>query len=627
MPTTINQLPTVTSTEVQGGDQLPLYSSNNGDARKLSLSALLAYFKTTFTNPNFVETINVPVNGFNYSMTDSSDYQWLSLRPAGALASGTVNLPDGGSLVDGQEVLITTTETITSISWNNPSVANRYGFPTSIDREVSLKAKYSKNGNSWHRINQTMQIPILNGIFSDDSPSVRNSYPLNLQPVAQRNGVSNGFLRPADGIIQNGTGAGSDRGAINWNDVCYRVMGSNLVRVNSDGSVDTLGNVGDDGNLVTFDYSFDRLAIASGLKLWYYDGSLTQVTDIDLGNVVDMIWIDGYFMTTDGANIVVTTLTDPTSVLPTDYAASEIDPDPVLSLKKLRNEAVVINRYTIEYFRNIGGTGFPFQRIEGAQVQKGCVGTHANCVYLETLAFVGGSRNEQNGVYLAANGQAQKISTRSIDEILEGYTEAQLSKIKVEPRNDKSSQLLYIHLPDRTLVYDGAASQEMGQNVWFILSSGLGGPSKYQAQSFVYCYNRWLVGDPTSSRVGYFTDDVGTHWGNHISWEFGTQLIYNDSQGALFHELELVALTGRIDSDDDPEISTSFSRDGVKWSNDKYIKAGKEGDRTKRLRWLRQGVVKNFRTQRFKGDSQAHISFLRLEARLEPLYRVQWQIN
>ena len=152
MPTTINQLPTVTSTEVQGGDQLPLYSSNNGDARKLSLSALLAYFKTTFTNPNFVETINVPVNGFNLSMTDSSDYQWLNLRPAGTLASGTINLPDGNSLVDGQEVIISTTQDITAASFTSPNVSERNGFPTTLTATAPLKAKYSKTSDSWNKV-------------------------------------------------------------------------------------------------------------------------------------------------------------------------------------------------------------------------------------------------------------------------------------------------------------------------------------------------------------------------------------------------------------------------------------------------------------------------------------------
>ena len=196
-----------------------------------------------------------------------------------------------------------------------------------------------------------MQIPILNGVFTDNDPEIRASYPVNLTPVAVESGLSSGYLRPSDGIIKNGTGLGIARGGINWNDACYRVMGSKLVLVAEDGTVTTLGDVGGSTANVTMDYSFDRLAIASDNKLWYWDdATLTQVTDVDLGTVLDVVWVDGYFMTTDGENLVVTELNDPTAVNPLKYGSSEIDPDPVEALLKLRNEVYALNRYTIEIF-------------------------------------------------------------------------------------------------------------------------------------------------------------------------------------------------------------------------------------------------------------------------------------
>jgi hypothetical protein len=176
-----------------------------------------------------------------------------------------------------------------------------------------------------------MQIPIASGIYTDTSPAIRTSYPVNMVPVPVDSGISEGFLRPADGIVQNGTGPGVDRGGINWRGVCYRVMGTSLCSISSTGTVTTLGSVGGT-DLVTFDYSFDRLAIASNNNLFYWDGStLTQVTDPDLGEVLDVVWVDGYFMTTDGTSLVVTELTDPTAVNPLKYGSSEIDPDPVVA--------------------------------------------------------------------------------------------------------------------------------------------------------------------------------------------------------------------------------------------------------------------------------------------------------
>lgn len=466
-----------------------------------------------------------------------------------------------------------------------------------------------------------MQIPILNGIHTDNGPDLRTSYPVNIVPVPKQSGISNGFLRPADGLVANGSGPGIDRGGVNWQGTCYRVMGTKLVTVENNGTVTELGDVGGPvDSLVTFDYSFDRLAIASGGRLYYWDGAtLTQVTAPALGVVLDVVWVDGYFMTTDGQFLVVTELSDPTQVNALKYGSSEVDPDPVVALLKVRNEVYALNRNTIEVFDNVGGEFFPFERIDGAQIQKGVVGTFACCIYTESVAFLGSGRNEAPAIYIGANGQALKISTQEIDEILLSYTETQLSSVKLETRNDKSHQHLYVHLPDRTLVYDAAASEALGDQVWFTLTTSTTGFSQYRARNLVWAYDKWLVGDPQSSNVGYMVDTIGEHWGQIVRWEFGTLIVYNDGKGALFNELELVSLTGRVAIGVDPQISTSYSLDGLSWSQERYIKVGTNGNTKKRLVWFQQGHMRNWRIQRFSGNSQAHLSFARLEAQLEGL--------
>ena len=465
-----------------------------------------------------------------------------------------------------------------------------------------------------------MQIPILSGIFSDNTPELRTSYPLNLVPVPKQSGISNGFLRPGDGIVANGTGPGIDRGGINWQGSLYRVMGTKLVEINSAGTVTTLGDVGGPiTELVSFDYSFDQLAIASGGRLYYWNGALTQVTDPDLGVVLDFCWVDGYFMTTDGEFLIVTELSNPLTVNPLKYGSSEVDPDPVVALLKLRNEVYALNRNTIEVFDNVGGTLFPFARIDGAQIQKGVVGTQACCIYMERIAFLGSGRNEAPSIYVGAAAVTEKISTQEIDNILLQYTEAQLALVKLESRNDKNHQHLYVHLPDRTLVYDASASEALQTPVWFILTTTLNGFAQYRARNMVWVYDKWMVGDPQSSNIGYLVQDTGHHWGEQVRWEFGTMIVYNESNGALFTELELVSLTGSVALGKNPQISTSYTLDGQSYSQEKFISVGTIGNRKKRLAWFQQGHMRNWRIQRFRGDSDAHVSYVRLEAQIEAL--------
>jgi hypothetical protein len=464
-----------------------------------------------------------------------------------------------------------------------------------------------------------MQIPILNGIFTDSDAEFRTSYPRNLIPVPKEQGISKGYLKPADGIVEFGIGPGTDRGAVNWNGECFRVMGTKFVKVNSAGAVVVLGDVGGTGQ-VTFDYSFDRLAISSGGAFYYWDGAtLTKVTDSDLGGVIDFIWVDGYYMTTDGVSLVVTELNDPFSVNPLKYGSAEADPDRIVGILKLRSEPYAIGRYTIEGFRNIGGNLFPFQRIEGAQIMRGAIGTYACCVYLEAIAFVGGGRNEPCAVWLGLNGTSAKISTREIDTILQQYSEEELSTIVVEARVEKGWNLLYIHLPDQCLVYDAEGSKVVGEPVWFSLTSSIVGNGEYRAKNLVWAYGKWIFGDPTSNKLGTYSNLISSHYGEINGWDFGTLIIYNQSRGAIFHELELIALPGSVALADRPFIWTSYSLDGKTWSNEVPRPAGRQGHYDARINWLQQGNMINWRIQRFRGTSEAHMSFARLEARIEPL--------
>ena len=464
-------------------------------------------------------------------------------------------------------------------------------------------------------------IPILSGI-SASGADFRSAYPVNLVPVPKVQGISQGYLRPAEGIVAVADGGGANRGGTRWRDKQYRVMGNRFVRVDEDGTVTFVGNV-TGTNWVSFAESFDYLAINGGGNIYLYDGvTFAQITDVDLGVSLDVEWINGYFISTDGTSLVVTDLSNPFSVNPLRYGSSEISPDPVVSLLKLRNEIYAMNRFTIEVFAAVSnpGLGFPFGRIDGAQIMKGVIGSRACCEFMQALAFLGGGDHEPPSVWLGGGGDATKVSTREIDDILRAYPDTVLETAVLEARSDRSHQFLYIHLPDKALVYDGAASASMEQPVWFVLQSG-STPAGYRARGMVWCYNRWNVADPFGTKIGYLTDAVGSHYGDDTLWEFTTPIIYNGGKGVQVHELELVALTGDVALGDDPTIATQYSGDGVRWSQPRYIRAGRKGELAKRLVWDRQGTFTNWRIQRFSGDSRAHIAFARLEAELEMLAR------
>jgi hypothetical protein len=147
----IYQLPL--QTQVSGGDQFAVYSPNTGDARRLPVSALLSYFQQTFAAPTLATNIYTPTTGFSIGVpTPVAQQQWMLLQPAGTLATGTVTLPLNTATPDGTEVLITTTQQITTFTLGLNGAAAAFGDPLTLAAEDFFRMRFVQATNSWYRI-------------------------------------------------------------------------------------------------------------------------------------------------------------------------------------------------------------------------------------------------------------------------------------------------------------------------------------------------------------------------------------------------------------------------------------------------------------------------------------------
>jgi len=150
MPT-INQLPLLA--QVSPGDQLPVYTPNNGDARRLPVSQLLTYFQQSFASPTMAVNLYVPGNGFSIAVpTPISEQQWVILQPAGPLAAGTVTLPLNTGVPDGTEILITTTQNITALTIGINGAAAIFGNVTTLAAGSAVRYRFYQATNSWYAI-------------------------------------------------------------------------------------------------------------------------------------------------------------------------------------------------------------------------------------------------------------------------------------------------------------------------------------------------------------------------------------------------------------------------------------------------------------------------------------------
>lgn len=405
-----------------------------------------------------------------------------------------------------------------------------------------------------------VKIPLETGV-KGDSFRLKADLAVNMMPRAVADGVSNGAsFSPCPGAVATDMTPGVCRGVFMWRDAEYRIFGSWFGRVSRGGKFVKIAEIDDARTPVGMAGGFDRMAVVSAGKAYYYDTArgLYQITAENLGGVTDVVWSSGYFLFTDGTNIIAADLADPTKIESFSYGSSEASPDPVEQLLTLRGEVVAVNRNTIEFFYPAGQGFFPFARNTGAQINRGGAGPRCAAVFQEGIVFLGSGAGEPLGVYAAAGGQSQKISNTAVDDELSRLTEAQAALSLVEPLG----QMLFVHTEIGTLVYDAEASVLSGMPCWHIRTTT---NATYSPRYFCTRDHVTHVADRDGGLLGILSDDDLRHFGKKTKRQTSTMFAFYDTNRAIINELQL-QICDEI-SIGQGRIVMQYSEDGKVWSH------------------------------------------------------------
>lgn len=147
----INQL--AAADQVQPSDQIPIYSSANGDARKASLTLLKAFFQegVTASDDKITQYAAPSATAFSVQVNDDADSVWLVLTPTAGFAAGTLVLPSRTKCADRQEILVNCTQAVTAltISGNGSTVT---GAPTTLAANAFFRLRFDAVMSTWYRV-------------------------------------------------------------------------------------------------------------------------------------------------------------------------------------------------------------------------------------------------------------------------------------------------------------------------------------------------------------------------------------------------------------------------------------------------------------------------------------------
>lgn len=458
-------------------------------------------------------------------------------------------------------------------------------------------------------------VNLIKGDRVDPKTDYRDALPVNMYAIKKPILGADGYMLCYPGLTKVADGSGVDRGA-NYNDRfddLFRVSGDKLIQLNTNNTTTVLGTI--PGTLqASMPYSFNTQAVIADGRMFLYSPSsgFSEITDTDLGNPIDGVWVDGYYFLTDGEFIYHTDITDESSIDPLKFATAEFMPDKSLGVGKTQdNKVIVFGRYTIEYFIDVATANFAFQREQTRAQKIGIVATHAKCELGGKWYITGGRKNDAVSVHMLSLGRADKVSTREVDKILAGYTEPELADMRMECRTEDDVAFLLVHLPNETLCFNESISKTFGKdNAWTILKTDVQGDSPYRAINGVFDARKadWIYGDKLNGNIGKLDNSVFTHYGETVEWILYTAFL--DLDGMSIDEIEIETIPGNT-SFDDATVAFSMTSDGQTYGKEWFNMYGEPLDYGKRFYLRRLGDVRDWTGFKFRGATKSRMSFAR----------------
>jgi hypothetical protein len=471
-------------------------------------------------------------------------------------------------------------------------------------------------------------LEIANGFYVSDSLPLSAQRCINWIPVIPQAAALNArALFDVPGLTLFSSVTGVNRGAQEMKEISYFVNGNTLYSVSSAGVATAHGTIEGSGRVSLANNGQYLVVVVPGGKGYAYnnaDNTLTQITDVDYRASDTVVYKDGYFVfsSSDGTVFFNSNLNNPFQFDGLDIGTAEINPDRIVGLHVNHNELFVCGSETIELFQNVGGAGFPFQRIPGANIQKGVHARFSLVEFDNTFMFIGGGLNERPAIWkVAGSSSVNKLSTSAIDNAIQEFTADEIANAFAWTYSSGGNFFAGFtfestRIPCKTFVYDATTSALSGQSTWHERQSGVTDNS-WRVNSIVSVYGKLLVGDALGGNIGYIDKDNFTEYGEVMVQERSSQPFSAGGLPVFAGELQLTMESGvglTIGQGSDPQIRMDYSDDGGRtFSSEFWRSYGKIGEYNSVPTWRRQGRIPKHRILRFKTSEPVKSVIIKLE--------------
>ena len=406
-----------------------------------------------------------------------------------------------------------------------------------------------------------------------------NFYP-EVQPEGARSKV---VLHGTPGLELFATcGSSNVTGLYTFQDTLYAVSDGTLYSIDSSGTATSIGSVGT--GRVSIADNGTQMVIVNGINGYVYDGTtLSQITDSAFYPSATVAFQDGYFIfeRKDTGQFFISAINDGTDFDGLDYATAESAPDDTLAVWSDHREIWLFGEQTIEVWFNSGDADFPFERNNGAMIERGLGATHSVAQLDNTLCWLG----DDLIVYRANGYTPTRISQFGVEAAISGYSTTSDAFAYTYADSGHTFYVLTFPTESKTWVYDASAG------LWHERSYWDAAEYRHRSNCYVKCYGKHFVGDFENGNIYEMSLDTYSDNSDEIRRQANSSHIHNDGERMFHSRIEIFMESGvGLLGEDDPQAMLKWSNDGGKtWGNEHWKSMGAIGEYGKRIVWNRLG--------------------------------------
>jgi hypothetical protein len=479
-----------------------------------------------------------------------------------------------------------------------------------------------------------MKSPILGSAYVARSVNAADNRMINLFPeIIPEGGKDPAFLNRAPGLkLEVTVGVGPIRGLWAFGGYLYVVSGNTLYKVSDTYAITTIGLVANDGPVSMADDGIHLFVACNGPSFVYNANTQVygQVTDPDFPGALTVSYLDGYFVFIEpnSQRVWTTTLLNPLSIDPLDFASAEGSPDDLISSIVNHSEVWLFGTNSVEVWYNAGGSGFPLQRIQGAFNEIGCAATFSVAKLDNGLFWLAADARGRGMVYRANGYTGVRVSTHAVEWQIQRYGNISDAIAYTYQQDGHAFYVLTFPTAKATWVYD-VSTQAWHERAAFVNGSFTRHRSNCQA-----AFNsKVLVGDFQSGTIYSFDLEVYSDHGRAQKWLRSWRALptgQNNLKRTAQHSMQLdcetgvglqgvslvpghiyltpLEIVGTFDIEDEvvivlsiepaanPQVMLRWSDDGGHtWSNEHWTSIGKIGAYGHRAFWRRLGMTMKLR--------------------------------